>query len=336
MAPHLSAQSSQLPELLSFVSSSSLVCEKNCGLESHKFTLRWKWHKTFLCLFLNVRWEAAEYDKRAAPRRLTMRLHWSRLLNKDGLQAATSAGYVSRHSLPNYLHQLSLKPGLSTAAWGGAQPASEIRKDICDSWRHLELNISEANSVPGFNLHNGQEVLIAGLLKNFSRTEQASTWLINVAEKWIIMLIEYDLDHRPSRLTASFKNKSQKHLATASRILLAFLPTELILFFYSVVIHPNGHIVSSTACHDVILFYWYYIPPMPNLANDKSQKVGYGCCSRSKRHTNWRVLQVQHGGTYPILNITWMFQMKELTLKGHPHVPLVQPNIRNTPTQPAF
>lgn len=40
-APRLSAQSPQLPELLSFVSSSSLVCKKNCWLEWRKFALRW-------------------------------------------------------------------------------------------------------------------------------------------------------------------------------------------------------------------------------------------------------------------------------------------------------
>lgn len=80
----------------------------------------------------------------------------------------------------------------------------------------------------------------------------------------------------------------------------------------------------------VIPFYWYYIPMMPSLANEKSQKVYYGCCSPSKRHINWRVLQVRHRGTNPMSNITWMFQIKELTLKGRPHVSLVQLHVKDT------
>lgn len=91
----------------------------------------------------------------------TMHSRCHGLLNKDGLQATASAGYVSRHSPPNYLHQFSLKPVLSTAAWVGARPASDIREDISDSWRHFELKISESNSFLGFDLHRGHEVFIA-------------------------------------------------------------------------------------------------------------------------------------------------------------------------------
>lgn len=109
-----------------------------------------------LCVCLNVRWEAVEFDKRQ-----TMHSGCHGLLNKDGLQATASAGYVSRRSLPNYLHQLSSKPVFSTAAWGGARPAGEIRKDFFDSRRHFELKRTEAYSVLGFDRHRGHEVFIA-------------------------------------------------------------------------------------------------------------------------------------------------------------------------------
>lgn len=54
------------------------------------------------------------------------------LLKKDGDQATASAGHVSRHSLPNYLHQFVFE----TCAFNsrlGAGPGGEIRQTISDS-----------------------------------------------------------------------------------------------------------------------------------------------------------------------------------------------------------
>lgn len=109
-----------------------------------------------------------------------------------------------------------------------------------------------------------------------------------------------------------------------SLISLAFLVADSTL---CLVIHPDGQIVgfSVTLCHSVLLILHPYD------AKFSQWEIPEGFL--------WVLLTVKeahklkgpsHRGTNPMSNITWMFQIKELTLKGRPHVSLVQLHVKYT------
>lgn len=148
-ARHLSARSSQLSELLPFVSSSSLVCEQKQRLKEHKFTLRCNLKGFFVCFF-NVRWGCWVPQTGSSGKQCTHAAadDWiktdCRRRRQPAMRQDTQwvswriAGWLWQwDSLPKYLHQFVFETCVFNAAWGGAPPASEIRKDISGRWRQL-------------------------------------------------------------------------------------------------------------------------------------------------------------------------------------------------------